>query len=99
MIHGACTRRASAKRTSAERTTIPVSHAQTGTARTSDRAGAPSAALATKPDLSERVREPLRVVEADVRRAGGDLVQELLAHGGPARGLLERGCVEIGHPR
>src|SRR6266511_2295283 len=83
MIQGAATRRAMRNRTTAETTTRPASHAQTGTARTSERAGAPTAAaLSAKPDLARRLSDVLEQHVADTRAAGP---------------LLECGDVEVGH--
>src|SRR6185436_17429018 len=96
MIHGASIRTAKTKRTTTETATIAVSHAQTGTARTSERAGAPVSALTAKADLAERVGDAVGVVELDLGGALGDLAQERLAHGRAARGLLECRDVEVG---
>src|SRR5918994_4638078 len=100
MIHGAATRRASRKRTSVETATSAVSHAQTGTARTSARAGAPSSAAASpaKADLADRGGNVARVLEPDVCGSAGDVAQKLLANRGAARRLFDREHVEVGCP-
>src|SRR4051794_33552026 len=95
-IHGASIRSAKASLAAADKATIAVSQAHTGTARTSERAGEPSAALTAKADLAERRRDRLRVVETDLRRPLCDALQERLADGRAAGGLLERADVEVG---
>src|SRR6266511_1544732 len=98
MIQGAATRRAMRNRTTAETTTRPASHAQTGTARTSERAGAPTAAaLSAKPDLARGGGESPGVLDPDLARRLSDVLEQHVADTRAAGPLLECGDVEVGH--
>src|SRR4051794_20304243 len=95
--------RESWKRTSAETATIPVSHAQTGTARAQANGSAKlrgAVVSAGKPGLPEAHGElrRVRVVGADPHLGGGgrDLAQERLLHRRAAGRLLDRDGVEVG---
>ena len=85
-IHGASIRSAKKSRATADTATIAVSQAQTGTARTSERAGEPATALTAKPDLAERRADRLRVLESDLGGSLRDVAKQLLANRRPTGG-------------
>src|SRR4051794_10880658 len=104
MIHGPTIPRASWKRIAAETTTSVPSQTGTGTERASaigrsqGRATAVAALLGNAhlaQPLGDLGRERVVGLDADVGRRGGDLAEDLLAHGRAAGRLLERGGVEI----
>src|SRR3954468_10915005 len=100
MIHGPTIPRASWKRIAAETRTSVPSQTGTGTARASAsgrsqaRAEAVAALLGNvhlaQPPRDLR-RERVVGLDADVGGRAADLAEHLLAHGRPARRLLERG--------
>src|SRR5215831_7588869 len=105
MIHGATVCRVKTYRIPVDRTTMPASQAQTGTARTKDQARSrvrPGTAASTaKPDLVEADRElgRGRVVGADpdLGRRLRDVAEHRLVDRGSAGRLLDGGGVEVGH--
>src|SRR4051794_39348881 len=94
MIHGATIRRASARRKSTDRTTIPVSQTHAGIARTR----AAGTALATKPHLAQAGGELVRIVETDVRPGACDRTEHGVVHAGASGRELERLHVELRDP-
>ncbi|MDQ3823788.1 MAG: hypothetical protein M3321_11190, partial [Actinomycetota bacterium] len=87
-------------RTAVETTTRPAIHAHAGTARTKARDDGQERAVAVlppKPDLAKPLRELVHFGavrgDPDVGGGGGDLAEDGVADGRPARRLLQRGGV------
>src|SRR3990170_4380728 len=89
MMNGPTMPRASQARSANEPRTIAASQPQAGTARN----------LSTKLDLGEAPRELCRLgragLDPDLGRGDADVPQHRVRDGLPARGLLERGDVEL----
>src|SRR6266700_207566 len=105
MIHGATAWRENTYRIPVDSATTPTSQAQTGTARAKVQARAPArpatAVSTAKPDLVQPRRElrGRRIVGLDPNVCGciRHVLQHRVANGRTARGLFERGRIQVGH--